>query len=511
MYQWHPKKEEEAQREPLLTNSEYGQRHEHDPNFKGVKEQGRKCNDIIFAILFLLAVGGMIFISVIGFQKGDPQRLIPSNEWSGIVEDKGQYWFQDAVANLKRDWYIVAGAVGFTFILAIIWVQLMKYFTKVFIYLTLILGILAVVAIGVYLLSLGFSKGDKGLKIASYCVFAVAAILLIIVFFLRKKIQLTAALFTECCKGLNHNPGIIFVGILVFMMMAAFLAYWTLQFVYLYSIPSSTVKIDPNEPPKFDQKVRNLMYYQVFAFFWVMAFLSAVFQVSVSGAIATWYFSRDVDGYRANVGSPVLRSFGRAFSFHFGSLALGSLLLASVQFINFILSVTKKTNPKNRVVVYIISCFQCILGCVQRLIKFINRFAYVYIAMHGDSFCTSAKNCFNLVSRNMFSAVVVDFLGEFVLFVGKLLGTALATFLTVITLEYLHRPISAVTITLVVVISYQVFSLFASIISVGVDTVMVCYLEDMERNKEGTLYMDPELHRMLQNKASESNGKVTDA
>jgi hypothetical protein len=58
------------------------------------------------------------------------------------------------------------------------------------------LGILAVIAVGVYLLSLGFSKGDKGMKIASYCVFAFAGILLVIVFFLRKKIQLTAALFT---------------------------------------------------------------------------------------------------------------------------------------------------------------------------------------------------------------------------------------------------------------------------------------------------------------------------
>lgn len=50
--------------------------------------------------------------------------------------------------------------------------------------------------------------------------------------------------------------------------------------------------------------------------------------------------------------------------------------------------------------------------------------------MHGDSFCTSAKNVFNLVSRNMFSAVVVDLLGEFVLFVGKLLGTASSVGLT---------------------------------------------------------------------------------
>ncbi len=50
--------------------------------------------------------------------------------------------------------------------------------------------------------------------------------------------------------------------------------------------------------------------------------------------------------------------------------------------------------------------------------------------MYGEGFCASAKNCYTLVSRNMFSAVVVDVLGRFVLFVGKLLGTALCTIFT---------------------------------------------------------------------------------
>jgi hypothetical protein len=500
MYKWHAA-EENQQTQPLLSG-EYGSSHSHDPQFKGTKESGRKCNDIIFAILFLVAIGGMIFISIIGFHKGHPEQLIPSNEWSGQVERKGEYWFQDSVAHLKRDWYILAGAVGFTFILAVVWIQLMKYFTKVFIYLTMFLGVIAVIAVGVYLLSLGFSKHNQGLKIASYCVFGVAAILIVIIFFLRKKIAFTAALFTETCKGVNHNPGVIFVGLIVFAALAVFTAYWVCQFIYLYSIPTETVKIDPNEPPKFDQKVRNLMYFQVFAFFWVTAFLSAVLEVSVAGALATWYFSRDLDGYRANVGSPAFRSFGRALSFHFGSVALGSLLLAVIQFINFMLRVTKKANQKNKVVVFIISCVQCLLSCIQRIVKFVDRFAYVYIAMHGDSFCTSAKNVFNLISRNMFTAVVVDFLGDFVLFVGKLLGTALAVFLTIVTLEQLHRPISPVTIAVIGVVSFKIFSLFASIVSVGVDTVMVCYLEDLERNKNGSLYMSPDLHKMLQEKVS---------
>jgi len=109
-----------------------------------------------------------------------------------------------------------------------------------------------------------------------------------------------------------------------------------------------------------------------------------------------------------------------------------------------------------------------------------------------------------LASRNIFSAVVVDFLGDFVLFVGKLLGTALCTLFTVGLLEYLNRSISPVTLTLVAVISYRVFAIFASIISVGVDTIFVCYLEDLEQNKEGGLYMSPDLHQMLQDKASAS-------
>jgi len=247
------------------------------------------------------------------------------------------------------------------------------------------------------------------------------------------------------------------------------------------------------------------MYFQVFVYFWVVAFLSAVFQVAVAGGFATWYFSRDINGYGSKAGSPAFRSFGRALTYSFGSLAFGSLLVAIVQFLNFILRMTKKAHAVNRVLVFVISCVQCLLSCIQGIIQFVDRFAYIYIAMHGEGFCTSAKSCFNLISRNMFSAIVVDFLGVFVLFVGKLLGTSICTMFTVGIIHHLGRPISALTVTVIALVSYRIFSLFAQIVHVGVDTIMVCYMEDLERNREGALYMDPELHRMFQEKTS--NGK----
>lgn len=70
--------------------------------------------------------------------------------------------------------------------------------------------------------------------------------------------------------------------------------------------------------------------------------------------------------------------------------------------------------------------------------------------------------------------------------------------LTVAIVSSLGRPIGAVTVIVVVVVSYLIFSLFASIISVGIDTVFVCYCEDLERNKEDGLYISPDLHRLFQ-------------
>lgn len=507
--------EKAQQRAPLIekrsptynnANNDYGDKYEHDPSFKGVKENGRTFNDILFAILFVVAVTVMILISIIGFSKGNPNKLVPSNEYSGLVENKADYWFQDAVAIMKRDTDVLAGGLMFAFVVALLWIQLMKYFTKIFIYLTLILGVLTVIAAGVYFLHLGFQRGSSSLKIASYAIFGVAFLIVLGIILLRKKVELTSALFAECCKGFQQNPGILLVGVVVFLMLAAFTVFWISQFIYLYSIPGETISL-PNVPPKFNQKIRNLMYFQVFVYFWVLAFLSAVFQVSVAGGMATWYFSRDIDGYKANVGSPSFRSFGRALTKSFGSLALGSLLLATVQWINFMLTLVKKANMQNRVVVFIVSCIQCLLSCIQGIIKFIDRFAYIYIAMHGDGFCQSAKNCYNLISRNMFSTVVVDMLGGFVLFVGKLLGTAATTMATVGIINHLGRPISPVTVSIIAIVSFRIFSLFANIVHVGVDTIMVCYLEDLERNREGALYMTPELHRMLQSKANEGSSK----
>jgi choline transporter-like protein 2/4/5 len=105
--------------------------------------------------------------------------------------------------------------------------------------------------------------------------------------------------------------------------------------------------------------------------------------MTVAGAISHWYFARDAQsGYSHGYGSPALTSFARALTKSFGSLALGSLLIAIVQFLNLLLSQAKRANRlqrQNRVAQCLISCAQCALRCVEGMIKFVNRFTYIYI------------------------------------------------------------------------------------------------------------------------------------
>jgi hypothetical protein len=384
----------------------------------------------------------------------------------------------------------------------------MKTFTKLFIYLSLFLGVAAVVGLGGYLLNMGFQQHNEGIQWVSYALFAVAPILLIAVVLLRKKIALTCAMFKETCRGVQHNPMLIPVSLIVLAIFLGFAAYWVSSFIYLYSIPGESINPDSHEPPKFDEKIRNLMFFMVFGFLWISAFLSAVFQHVVAGAIATWYFSRDMTGPRS-VGSPAITSLFRAFTTSMGSLAFGSLLIAIVEFLNFLLQTAKKSNSQNKLVVYVASCLQCVLGCVEGIVRYVNKFAYVYVAMHGHSFCNAAKECFDLISRNFFSAVIMDVISGFVLFMGKLLFTAISIIMTMGIVEHLGRQLSVVTISLTGAISFVVLHIISHVIGVGINAVFVCYLEDLEANKDGNLYISPDLHRMLQDKADENRSKTS--
>lgn len=109
---------------------------------------------------------------------------------------------------------------------------------------------------------------------------------------------------------------------------------------------------------------------------WLFAFVDALTQFVIASSAAIWYFSQE------NCHAPVRRSFYRGFRYHMGSLAFGSLLVAIVQLIRLIVEFMKKQAGKsaeNPAVKALLAFLTCYLACVERIIKFINKNAYIQV------------------------------------------------------------------------------------------------------------------------------------
>ncbi|KAI3387687.1 hypothetical protein SNEBB_001139 [Seison nebaliae] len=245
-----------------------------------------------------------------------------------------------------------------------------------------------------------------------------------------------------------------------------------------------------------DRNAIILYLLNLFGFFWLWQFVVAFGQMVLAGAFASWYFSmkkpQDIPAL------PVLTSFKRTFLYHMGTLAFGALILAIIKFIRVILNwiyskVKGSTNPLAKA---ILCCCKCFFWCLEKFMKFLNRNVYIMTAIHGKSFCTSAKDAFSLIARNIVRCIVIDKVTDLILFVGKLMITGLigcgagfyfyekvpSTFL-IATLPQIRYP--WVPLVVVIIITYMITTVFFSVYDMCVDTIFLCFLQDLDDN-DGT-------------------------
>jgi hypothetical protein len=79
---------------------------------------------------------------------------------------------------------------------------------------------------------------------------------------------------------------------------------------------------------------------------------------------------------------PVLCSLGRTFRYHLGSLALGALVLAVIQTVRVVLMYiqsTLKRHKENKVAQMILTCLQCCCACIESIMRYLNKNAYIEV------------------------------------------------------------------------------------------------------------------------------------
>jgi len=201
----------------------------------------------------------------------------------------------------------------------------------------------------------------------------------------------------------------------------------------------------------------------------------------LAGSIADWYYS-----YRGRKQKPcpVGRAYCRMFK-NAGSLLFGALLIAIIQFIRIILKYIKQNvkGKESKVSKCLFKCLECCLACFERFIEYINKNAYIMIAIYGYSFCTSAKKALSIVLTNPIKTATIQCISSYCMLLGKISITALTTGGVFIFLK--NTTITSlwiVPILIVAICSFGVASLFMNIYDMAIQTLLLCFLEDTSVN-----------------------------
>uniref|UniRef100_A0A8C6WQ87 Choline transporter-like protein n=1 Tax=Neogobius melanostomus TaxID=47308 RepID=A0A8C6WQ87_9GOBI len=359
----------------------------------------------------------------------------------------------------------------------------------------------------------------------------VDVIIILLLIFLRKRICIAIALIREASKAIGHVMSALFFPLFTFFLLAVVIAYWAVTAVYpLNKLPTQTCSLSVNystSPEKaecpdsqclfafyggetaYHKYLIWLQFYNVFLFFWCANFVTALGQMTLAGAFASYYwaFVKPDDIPKC----PLFSSLGRSLRYHTGTLAFGSFILSAIQIIRVLLEYLdhKLKGAHNKCTKFLLCCLKCCFWCLEKFIKFLNRNAYIMTAIYGKNFCSAARDAFFLLMRNMIRVAVLDKVTDFLLFLGKLLivglvgvfaffffsGRVKAFENTAPSLHYYWVPIITVAIG-----SYLIAHGFFSVYSMCVDTLFLCFCEDLERNDGSTArpyYMSPSLREIL--------------
>jgi len=187
-------------------------------------------------------------------------------------------------------------------------------------------------------------------------------------------------------------------------------------------------------------------------------------------------------------------AFKWGIRYHLGSLAFGSFLVAVVTMIRlafeYFIYQVEKANPSNKenpVYKCAKCCARCCLKCLDACIKYINKNAYIQIALHNSNFCTAAKESFFLNLRNGGRFSAVSLIGTVLTVIGRGVIVATNAFLTIALTDAMvpevKQPYLAAAI--VAFFSYMIAGVFLSIFKDSALTILHCFCLDEELKKDG--------------------------
>lgn len=148
----------------------------------------------------------------------------------------------------------------------------------------------------------------------------------------------------------------------------------------------------------------GMIAYYVLMILWLMELVTSTSQFAVAYAVQAWYFTAHQGDKK--VGAPtcgICAGYALAATVHFGTLAFGSFLIATLRFLRMLIATIaeKEQAGANPIAACIGSICVCVVDCFERFLQFINKTAYIETAINGTSFCVAGVEAISIIAKEV--------------------------------------------------------------------------------------------------------------
>lgn len=316
--------------------------------------------------------------------------MLTSAEFPATTRDtNGSSIYDSEVFTINTNTLILfAFALVVAIVFSIGYVFLVRIAPKQIIWLTGILNIMWGLATAIYMLyRKQYVGGIISLVFVAFLIFAFYTWI--------PRIPFSALMLRTTINVADHHGHVYMVSFLGGIIGAAYAAWFSVTFVAVYVkwSPANNNAACTGSSCSY-ATVGGLVAFITFTSFWFSEWLKNTIHTTIAGVYGSWYYNS-----RAFPTGVTRGALKRSLTYSFGSISLGSLIVAIVNFIKMLAQALQRDAAQSGdMLAWVLSCIAvCLISCLQWVIEFVNRYAFAHIALYGRPYFQSAKDTWRYV------------------------------------------------------------------------------------------------------------------
>jgi len=214
-----------------------------------------------------------------------------------------------------------------------------------------------------------------------------------------------------------------------------------------------------------------ILFLFLVSYYWTWQVIKNVVHVTVAGTVGTWWFvPSEANSFCS---TSVRNSFFRAITTSFGSICLGSLIVAIVQAARHMLHRLRATDDG---LLYCLA--ECCLRCIEAIIEYFNEWAFIYVAIYGYNFIDAAKGVVTLFKTRGWTTIITDNLISNVLTMVSIGVGVLTGLIGALVANVNNMELEIGGFALGFFFGFTLTQVLMGVVGSAVNAVIVCYAED---------------------------------